>query len=107
MTNEGGAGAAAGFLNFPLRNKTPHTAKIVTVFDHSMDQQYCPDNIVTAYNGEQGKMSFGSSDFFVSFSSCDNRLLHGFKKDNEVGDTIKMGKKNENIVWVALMGRQD
>src|SRR5205814_2035575 len=33
-----------GFLTFPLHNKAPFDAKFTSVFDHSMSQQYCPDD---------------------------------------------------------------
>jgi hypothetical protein len=42
--------------------KTPYTAKIVTVFDHSQSFGYCADGVVTAYNGEQGLRSYGEAD---------------------------------------------
>ncbi len=71
----------AGFLSFPLKNKTAFTATINTVFDHSMEQQYCPDGVVTAYTGEEGRSAFGTSNFFVSFASCGSQELHGFKQD--------------------------
>lgn len=82
--------ASIGLLIFPLRNKTAFTARINTVFDHSMDQQYCPDGVVTAYNGEEGRRKFGQSKFFVHFK-CDGvrRKQHGFM--NEVGTEFSLG----------------
>lgn len=72
-----------GFLSFPLLNKTATTAAINTVFDHSMEQPYCPDYVVTAYTGEEGNAEFGISKFFVHFPSCDDLPLYGFKQDEE------------------------
>lgn len=63
-------------LTFPLQNRTPDTARINTVFDHSMPQQYCPDDIVVAYTGEEGRREFGASTFSQDFG-CGP--LHGFK----------------------------
>ena len=57
------------FLSFPLRNKTAFTAKITSVFDHSMSETYCPDGIVTAYTGEQGSSLF-NADFVGQFKDC-------------------------------------
>ena len=69
------------FLSFPLRNKTAFTAKITSVFDHSMSETYCPDGVVTAYTGEEGRREFGS-DFVDRFKQCDAErgrdALYGF-----------------------------
>jgi hypothetical protein len=81
----------APFLSFPLYNKSPYDAVINTVFDHSMNQQYCSDGVVSAYNGEQGRSEFGISDFFVSFKSCNNQPLHGF--ENEEGTDFSIGNQ--------------
>ena len=47
------------FLRFPLRNKSPYTAAINTVFDHSMADPYKADGVVTAYTGEEGRSQYG------------------------------------------------
>jgi uncharacterized repeat protein (TIGR03803 family) len=47
-------GPGTPFLSFPLQHKTALTAKIISVFDHFSDYQYCADNIVVAYDGERG-----------------------------------------------------
>ena len=49
------------FFSFPLRNLTPYNAAITSVFDHSMNASYHPDNVVTAYTGEEGRLEFGKS----------------------------------------------
>jgi hypothetical protein len=75
------------FLTFPLRNKNPFSAAINTVFDHSSTLQYCPDGVVTAYDGEEGRAEFGISQFFVAFRSCSGdkkkEQLHGYKNTNK------------------------
>lgn len=49
------------FLSFPLPNLTPYNAAITSVFDHSMNAPYHPDNIVVAFTGEEGRIEFGKS----------------------------------------------
>ncbi len=49
------------FLSFPLPNLTPYNAAITSVFDHSMNAPYHPDNVVVAYTGEEGRIEFGKS----------------------------------------------
>ncbi len=70
-------------LSFPLKiNKDPYTARISTVFDHSMKRPYCPNDVVTAYTGEKGKSKYGKSEFHVDITGCGD--LYGFK--NKKGD---------------------
>lgn len=64
------------FLTFPLPNRTPESAVINTVFDHSMPQQYHPNDVVVAYTGEEGRREFGASAFSVDFGFG---ALQGFK----------------------------
>ena len=74
--------ATSPFLTFPLMNKTASTARINSVFDHSMfigqgqTEQfgYCPDDIVTAYTGETGMSPYGSSS--VGIFTCGKPRSH-------------------------------
>jgi hypothetical protein len=50
----------AQFLSFPLPNRNASDAKIISVFDHSSNWQYCADNVVEAYDGERGELQYGS-----------------------------------------------
>ncbi len=60
---------------FPIPNRTHLTAKINSVFDHSMRKTYCPDNKVVGYTGEEGRSDFGS-DLVGNITGCGN--LFGF-----------------------------
>lgn len=62
-------------LAFPLQGKTPLTAAINSVFDHSMTSSYTADNTVVAYTGEKGERQFGAR-FVTTFNGVD---LYGFK----------------------------
>jgi Zn-dependent M28 family amino/carboxypeptidase len=73
------------FLAFPLPNRAPDTVVINSVFDHSMVQPYCSDDIVTAYTGEVGRREFGASAFSVNFR-CGT--LQGFKNSSDTGFTV-------------------
>jgi len=55
---------SSAFLSFPLPNRTPYTAEITSVFDHSMKNAYRPDSVVTAFTGEKGLWLHGKSDSF-------------------------------------------
>jgi murein DD-endopeptidase MepM/ murein hydrolase activator NlpD len=48
------------FLNFPLLNRNAFDAKIISVFDHSSNWQYCSDNSVEADDGEKGQLQNGT-----------------------------------------------
>jgi murein DD-endopeptidase MepM/ murein hydrolase activator NlpD len=48
------------FLSFPLLNRNASNAKIISVFDHSSNWQYCADNAVEAYDGEKGQLQYGT-----------------------------------------------
>lgn len=50
------------FLGFPLPNRDPYNAVINSVFDHSMQETYCPDSILRAYTGDEGRREFGITD---------------------------------------------
>jgi uncharacterized repeat protein (TIGR03803 family) len=86
-------GASIPFLGFPLLNKTAYTADINAVFDHSMDIApqdpiqwgYCPDEIVTAYTGEQGTGQFSSSlvgTFLCGKPKSHSVQLYGYQQVN-------------------------
>ncbi len=75
---------STGFLSFPLQNETAYSAKIVSVFDHSSDWQYCSDNIVTAYDGETGKLEYGTDSQPTSPICYQTQLINlafGFAQD--------------------------
>ena len=73
------ASAQSPFLAFPLPDRTPTTALINSVFDHSMPQQYHPDDVVSAFTGEEGRREFGVSTFSVDFG---HGMLQGFKNSD-------------------------
>jgi 6-phosphogluconolactonase len=91
---------AAAFLGFPLRNKTAFSAAINTVFDHSMPQPYCPDGVIVAYTGEEGRSTIGhQSVFHVTFSYCGS--LYGFQRDADgspfdIGGQYGIGAQTDN-----------
>jgi uncharacterized repeat protein (TIGR03803 family) len=65
--DEGGCGAVFEvrgpgdpFLSFPLQNRNAFDAKIISVFDHSSNWQYCADNVIEAYDGERGELEYGT-----------------------------------------------
>ena len=66
------------FLSFPLPKKTPFTAEITSVFDHSivfdpsMSSEYTTDDIVVAYTGEKGERKYGAC-------PVDETEFYGFK----------------------------
>ncbi len=47
------------FLAFPLKDKTPYTATINSVFDHSMSAPYTKNDTIVGYNGERGEKRYG------------------------------------------------
>ncbi|GEM_PF-5136872 len=65
-------------LSFPLQGKTPWTASINSVFDHSMTSPYSADNIVVAYTGEKGQSQYGQ-DYVTTISG---NALYGFKNSS-------------------------
>lgn len=81
------AGDRSTFLSFPLLNKTPFTAAINTVFDHSMSVPYCADThtpiLVTAYTGEQGSSLFLPD--LATKQPCKGQRndLFGYQQDND------------------------
>ncbi len=73
------------FLSFPLANRTPFSASINSVFDHSMTSEcpgspnqswYAPDGVVIAYTGEGGREEHGPSVWSTDFG-CGT--LRGFE----------------------------
>lgn len=65
-------------MNFPLPNRSPYTAEITSVFDHSMEYPYHPDSAVVAYTGEEGRWQYGRSDSInLGFG-----WLYGFMKSD-------------------------
>lgn len=70
-----------GFLSFPLEKKTPYTAEISAVFDHS-EPTGCSNGIMVAYTGEKGLAEYGHSIWSNpgESSSCLYDILYGFPK---------------------------
>ncbi len=66
------------FLTFPLKDKTPYTATINSVFDHSMTKPYSANQIVVAYTGEKGKAIYGK-DYVITING---NALYGFKNSD-------------------------
>src|SRR5439155_9134770 len=64
------------FLSFPLPNRTSDTAKINSVFDHSMTSAYTANQIVVAYTGEGGTVR----DDTVSPTVVNGVSLYSYKK---------------------------
>jgi hypothetical protein len=87
MKDSGGGGSDAfvakivfRFLNFPLHNKTADSAAVNSVFDHSMTGDYCPDEVITAYTGEEG-FRLVASDFVAKYTCSatgKSNRLYGF-----------------------------
>ena len=63
------------YLSFPLANRDSTTAKITSVFDHSMTGRYTADGVVTAYAGEEGRSQYGQ-DYVTTFNGI---ALYGYK----------------------------
>lgn len=63
-------------LGCPIPNRTPYTAIINSVFDHSMSSPYTSDQIVVAYNGEKGEAKNGA-DYVTTI--INGQQLYGFK----------------------------
>jgi hypothetical protein len=68
---------STSFLNFPLLKRNAFNAKIITVFDHSSNWQYCADNVVEAFDGEKGELQYGT-DSQPTDPSCYLTGLHNF-----------------------------
>jgi len=80
------AQASFPFFSFPLMNRTPYNAKIITVFDHSMTNGYCENGLITAYDGEQGWVGYGKADpvFYRCIKDGKRNPLFAFaQKDHE------------------------
>ncbi|MDP3056927.1 MAG: hypothetical protein Q8N37_00170 [bacterium] len=50
-------------LAFPLEGYTPYTAPVSSIMDHSMTKILTKDGIVRAFDGEEGKVSYGCFDY--------------------------------------------
>ena len=74
------------FLSFPLQNRNAFDAKIVSVFDHSSNWQYCADGVVEAYDGETGELEYGT-DNHPTDPTCHltgwPNLAYAFAKNNK------------------------
>gem|GEM_PF-3222923 len=71
-------GNISQFLDCPIPNRTPLTALINSVFDHSMNSPYTADQKVVAYTGESGQSQFGQ-DYVITINS---NALYGFKNES-------------------------
>ncbi len=73
-------------LRFPLYGQTAYTSGITSVMDHSMTEYACPDGVVTAFTGEQGRQEYGISTWnfstFNSSNACVSAQLHAYKIAN-------------------------
>jgi uncharacterized repeat protein (TIGR02543 family) len=83
-------GLKTAFLAFPLRNKTPMTAAINSVFDHSSSGTYCADDVITAYTGEEARRPFGVDQKFSVDFKCNGKLntLFAFENAQNTGFNI-------------------
>jgi len=75
----GGDGSIA--LSFPTNYQdwTPYTAEVTSVFDHAMNDRYCPDDeLIVSYTNERGTV-LDTEEPAVEFSACD---LHSYKKSD-------------------------
>jgi murein DD-endopeptidase MepM/ murein hydrolase activator NlpD len=81
--------STTALLSFPLAARTPSTTTISAVFDHHMTTgANCPDDVVVAYTGEEGRREFGVSNWSTGADpSCSppGGQLHGFQ-NAEQGD---------------------
>jgi murein DD-endopeptidase MepM/ murein hydrolase activator NlpD len=76
-------------LRFPLGGRNAYTANQITaVFDHNMTTGNCPNGIVTAYTGEEGRSTYGSSSWNFP-AECTGQVLRGLKKNpNDPSGTL-------------------
>ena len=72
------------YLSFPLPNRDPYTAKITSVFDHSVTSPYTIDGVVIAFTGEKGETRFGQS-YVTTLNGID---LYGFKQSSGANFTV-------------------
>lgn len=70
------------YLSFPLAGMGPYTASVSSVFDHSMTNRYCPNQIVTAYTGESGTIVDLNEPPATSSSACPGLPLYSYKQAN-------------------------
>ena len=74
------------FLSFPLQNRNAFDAKIVSVFDHSSNWQYCADGVVEAYDGETGELEYGTDNHPTDptcYLTGRPNLTYAFAKNNQ------------------------
>jgi len=67
-------------LRFPLGGYNAYSAPITAIFDHNMTTGNCPNGIVTAYTGEEGRATYGSSSWSFP-AECTGQVLRGLKKN--------------------------
>ena len=72
------------YLSFPLPNRDATTAKINSVFDHSMINPYTADEVVIAYTGEVGQSQYGQ-DYVTTING---NALYGFKNSSGTSFTV-------------------
>lgn len=71
------------FLSFPLQKKHAFTANIISVFDHSSPAyQYCENDIVTAYDGEQGDYKDDGKPTTPYCATKKNNVLYGWSQED-------------------------
>lgn len=83
------------YLSFPLPDYTATTAQISSVFDHSTEYPYCPDQIVCTYTDEKGTIpNYDEKPYPASSSKdCPGQNLYSYKKSDET-TFYKKGKLN-------------
>src|SRR3990167_1775907 len=91
------------YLSFPLPDYTPTTARISSVFDHSMEYPYCPDQIVCTYTDEKGTIpNYNEKPYPASSSTnCPGQNLYSYKK---IDETTFYKKGKLNYVGTTLTG---
>lgn len=83
------------YLSFPLPDYTATTAPISSVFDHSTEYPYCPDQIVCTYTDEKGTIpNYDEKPYSASSKeNCPGQNLYSYKKSDET-TFYKKGKLN-------------
>ena len=91
------------YLSFPLPDYTATTARISSVFDHSMEYPYCPDQIVCTYTDEKGTIpNYNEKPYPASSSTnCPGQNLYSYKK---IDETTFYKKGKLNYVGTTLTG---
>ena len=78
------ASGSTFYLSFPLPNRDAATAKVNTVFDHSMANPYTADGVVVAYTGEEGRSQYGQ-DYVTTING---NALYGYKNSGGTSFTV-------------------